>query len=223
MLQNVSEKIRRCYHHAEECARKAELVQDEALRADYLRSEQRWLKLAESYELEQRLASFVHENRKRKRDADRAVRRATGKGPASATALSKPPEPSRPDNDQKQSELVVVVDDDEYARSGLRDLIESFGYKVAAFASAEEYLASDIGENAACLILDVYMPGMSGPDLHAHLIAGGRGPQTIFATGRFEEHTRKRVIEAGAVGYLIKPCDAKALLDCLGKVIRTTA
>jgi CheY-like chemotaxis protein len=217
MLQNVSEKIRRCYHHAEQCARKAELVQDEALRVDYLRSEQRWLKLAQSYELEQRLTSFVHENRKRKRDADRAIRRATVKGPASATVL--------PGNDPKriQSALIAVVDDDEYARSGLRDLIESFGYKVAAFASAEEYLASDMSDSTACLILDVYMSGMSGPNLQAHLIASGRCPPTIFATGRFEEHTRRRVIEAGAVGYLRKPCDEKALLDCLAKIIRTTA
>lgn len=104
---------------------RAELVQDEALRADYLRSEQSRLK--------------------RKRDADRAVRRAIANRSASATALLKPPEPGKPSGDPKrlQRELIAVVDDDEFARSGLRDLIESFGYKVATFASAKEYLASD--------------------------------------------------------------------------------
>src|ERR1700758_3066625 len=132
---------------------------------------------------------FVSENRKLKGDADRAIRQAIADGPASATALVKPPEPGKPGNDPKrvQSELIAIVDDDECARSGLRALIESFGYRVAAFASAEEYLASDMRESTA-LILDVYMPGMSGPDLQAHLIAGGRCPPTIFATGRFEEH-----------------------------------
>lgn len=199
MLQNISEEIRRW-----------------AFRAGYLRAEQSWLKLTRSYELEQRMTLFFNKYRKLKGVAERAIRQVID-GPASATALLKPPEPGKPGNDSKrlESELIAIVDDDESARSGLMVLIESFGYKVAAFGSAEEYLASGISKSTACLILDVYMPGMSGPDLQAHLIADGRCPPTIFATGCFEEHVRKRVIEAGALGYLSKPCDERPWLSAL--------
>lgn len=128
-------------------------------------------------------------------------------------------------NDPKdlQNELVAIVDDDEYARAGLRALIESLGYRAATFAAAEEYLASHMRESAACLILDVHLPGMSGPDLQAHLITEGRCPPTIFVTGRFEEHVRKRVVEAGALGYFIKLCNEHALLNCIGTVFRVAA
>ena len=115
-------------------------------------------------------------------------------------------------------ELITIVDDDEYARAGLRSLAESLGHRTAAFASAEEYLASDIRESTSCLILDVHLPGMSGPELQAHLITEGHCPRTIFVTGRFEEQVRKRVIEAGALGYFIKSCNKYALFNCIGTV-----
>lgn len=117
-----------------------------------------------------------------------------------------------------RNELISIVDDDEYARAGLRTLVESLGHRTAAFASAEEYLASDIRENTSYLILDVHLPGMSGPDLQAHLITEGRCPPTIFVTGHFEEQVRKRAIEAGALGYFIKPCSEHALFNCIGTV-----
>lgn len=117
--------------------------------------------------------------------------------------------------------LIAIVDDDQYARSGLGFLIESLGCREITFVSAEDYLASDMRENNACLILDVHLPGMSGPDLQAYLIAEGRCPPLIFVTGRFEEDVRKRVIEAGALGYLTKPCN-EALLHCIGKALCIT-
>jgi FixJ family two-component response regulator len=94
---------------------------------------------------------------------------------------------------------------------------------VEAFASAEDYLASNTTESTACLILDVHLPGMNGPELQARLLAGAHCPPTVFVTGRFEEHVRKRVTEAGALGYLIKPCDVKALLHCIAPVLRIAA
>lgn len=174
--------------------------------------------MARSNELEQPLTLLINESSKRKSDGDRGVAQI-------GTARVQPPESGRASNYPKcvAGELIAVVDDDECARSGLRILIESLGYRVAAFASAAEYLAAGMGESAACLILDVYMPDMSGPDLQDHLIADRSCPPIVFATGRFEEHVRKRVIEAGALGYLKKPCDERALLDCIAKVIRTTA
>lgn len=119
-----------------------------------------------------------------------------------------------------QNELIAIVDDDEYARAGLRVLIESLGHRAASFASAEEYLASDISKSTSCLILDVHLQGISGPDLQAHLITEGRCPPTIFVTGRFEEHVRKRVMQAGALGYFIKLSNEYALLNCIGMVLR---
>lgn len=122
-----------------------------------------------------------------------------------------------------QNELIAIVDDDEYARRGLETLIESLGHRAATFASAEEYLASDIKKSTSCLILDVHLPGMSGPDLQAHLITEGRCPPAIFVTGRSEEHVRQRVMQAGALGYFIKLCDEHALLSCIGTVLRMAA
>ena len=135
-----------------------------------------------------------------------------------------PAEPGNTGRDarHRKNELIAIVDDDEYALSGLEDLIESAGYKAATFVSAEDYVAADLIERTVCLILDVHLPGMSGPDLQAHLIAEGRCPPIIFLTGRFEEQVRKRVIEAGALGYLTKPGN-EALLNCIGKVLRTAA
>lgn len=127
-------------------------------------------------------------------------------------------------NDPKrfQHKQIVVVDDDECARSALSMLIESRGYRAATFASAEQYLASNMRDSTAYLILDVHLLGMSGPDLHAHLIAAGCCPPTIFVTGRCEEQVRKRVIEAGALAYLNKPCSEKTLFDCFDEALCAT-
>lgn len=121
--------------------------------------------------------------------------------------------------DHLQNQLIAIVDDEPCARGGLSTLIESFGYEAAAFASAEDYLTSNARESAAFLILDIHLPGLSGPDLHAHLIAHGRCPPTLFVTGRLEDHVRKRVIAAGALGYLSKPCHDEVLLDCIAKAL----
>lgn len=215
-LQGLGKEIQLGYLRAEQCTRQAEIVRDARLRADYLWYEWRWLKMARSCGLGQRLTLFINEKPKHKNRSTR---------PAAEMVRVKPPEAGKGGTHAKclRNQLVGIVDDDECARSGLRALIESLGYSAAEFASAKEYLASDMCEKAACLILDVYMPGMTGPDLQAHLIAGGSCPPIVFATGRFEEHVRKRVIEAGALGYLRKPCDEDALLECIGKITRTTA
>lgn len=126
------------------------------------------------------------------------------------------------DRDYVQDGLVAIVDDDEHARAGLRALIESWGYRSATFSSAEDYLAAEMIERTACLILDVHLLGMSGPALQAQLISSGRCPPIVFATGRFEEQVQKRVIAAGALGYFRKPCNQKALLDCIGRVLHAT-
>jgi CheY-like chemotaxis protein len=224
MLQSLSENIRRCYRKAEDCARIAEGAQSETLRADYLRSEQRWVNLARSYELQQRLTLFINENRRKRRgNGEQVVDHVDADGLATPTVawVKPPPEPAKAE--RLENKLIAIVDDDECARSGLSVLIESLGYRPAAFASAGEYLASDMRENTACLIVDVHMPGMSGPDLQAHLIAEGCCPPTVFITGQFDEHVRERVIKAGAASYLTKLGGAEAIVDSIEKVLRTTA
>lgn len=225
MLQTLSEEIRLCYSMAEDCGRQAGATPTAALRADYLRSEQVWLRLARSYEFQQRVALFVKENRKLEDDSDRGMAHVEADGPVAEAAWVRFAGPSQTAGDWKafQKILIAIVDDDEYARVGLQTLIESLGHKVVTFASAEEYLASPMRERAACLILDVHLPGMSGPELQDRLVAAAHCPAIVFATGRFEEHVRKRVTNAGALGYLIKPCNEKALFDCIGKVFARAA
>ena len=220
MLQSLSEQIRLCYLKAEECARRAEIVRDDALRADYRRYERRWLKLARSCELEERITLFIDRNSRREDDGDRNVRGAIV-GMAAGMDRVEPPATGNGGNDPKPllNGLIAIIDDDECARSGFGTLIESLGYRAVTFASAEEYLALDTNKSAACLILDVHLPGMSGPDLQAHLIRDARCPPIVFATGRFEEQVRRRVTKAGALGYLIKPCNEKALLNCIGQAV----
>jgi CheY-like chemotaxis protein len=221
MLQNLSEKMRACYERAEDCACRAKTAPSEELRADYLRSERCWLRLARSYELQQRLTLFINENNRRKTMETRDIGHVDTDDPPAGVAGFRAPWLGKTDNDpqRRQNELIAIVDDDEDARLGMSILIESLGSRTATFASAEEYLASDMVGSVTCLILDVHLPGMSGPDLQAHLMAEGHRLPTVFVTGRFEEQVRKRVTEAGALGYLRKPCYEKALINCIEKAI----
>jgi FixJ family two-component response regulator len=104
------------------------------------------------------------------------------------------------------STLISIVDDDESFRTAVRDMVESFGYRVAAFASGVEFLGSDRLRDSACLITDVCMPGMSGFELHSRTVAAGHSIPTIFFTAFPDEKGNDRAAKAGAVAYLSKPC-----------------
>jgi CheY-like chemotaxis protein len=222
MLQSLSEEIRLCYRRAEHYAREAKTAPTEELRTSYLRYERSWLELARSYELQQRLTLFINENRKRKTmglaDMGHGSADRTAANPArmKLSGLSQTANEPIP----LESGMIAVVDDDDCVRDGLSTLIESRGRRTAAFASGEGYLASDVKEYTACLILDVHLPGMSGPDLQAHLIADGYCIPIVFVTGRFDEQVRSRVLTAGAFGYLTKPCDDNALFNCIERALR---
>jgi FixJ family two-component response regulator len=101
----------------------------------------------------------------------------------------------------------------------MQGFVESLGYVCVMFASAEEYLESESKQWATCLILDVHLTGMSGPDLQARLINDGYCPPTVFVTAQFEQHARDRVIAAGALAYLTKPWDESILIDCLANAV----
>jgi FixJ family two-component response regulator len=116
--------------------------------------------------------------------------------------------------------IVVVVDDDESIRESLPDLIGEFGYDARAFSSAEEFLGSDCVEKTRCLILDIAMPGMSGPDLQHELKRRRQAIPIVFITARRDEHLRPRMLQEGAVECLFKPFSDTALLDALNVAMR---
>ncbi len=111
--------------------------------------------------------------------------------------------------------LVSIVDDDESVRESLPDLLRECGYVVQAFSSAEEFLASDSIDQTRCLILDVAMPGMSGPDLQRELTRRRQQIPIVFITAHRDETDRPRLLENGAVECLFKPFNETALLDAL--------
>jgi len=117
---------------------------------------------------------------------------------------------------------VSVVDDDESVRESLPDLLEELGYDVQAFSSAADFLASDHLRQTRCLILDIAMPGMSGPDLQRELIRRRHQIPIIFITARQDMATRSRVIAEGAVDCLFKPFGEAALQKALETALSKT-
>ena len=111
--------------------------------------------------------------------------------------------------------FVAVVDDDESVRESLPDLLRELGYLSRAFASAEAFLGSDCIEETGCLILDVAMPGMSGPDLQRELIHRGQQMPIIFVTGQSDGTLRPRLVARGAIECLFKPFSEDALRAAL--------
>ena len=115
--------------------------------------------------------------------------------------------------------IVSVVDDDESIRESLPDLLHEFGFAARTFSSAEEFLASDEVVHTRCLILDVAMPGMSGPDLQDELMRLKHAIPIIFITARRDDEVRLRVLERGAITMLYKPFSDTALLEALNACV----
>ena len=116
--------------------------------------------------------------------------------------------------------LVSVVDDDESVRESLPDLLREFGFAAEAFSSAEAFLASDVVSETSCLLLDVAMPGMSGPELQQELIRRRRDIPIVFITAGDDESVRPRLIAEGAVECLFKPFSETTLLEALNAALR---
>jgi FixJ family two-component response regulator len=116
--------------------------------------------------------------------------------------------------------LVSVVDDDESVRESLPDLLRQFGFAVQAFSSAEEFLASDYVRQTRCLILDIAMPGMTGPELQQELMLRRQEIPIVFITAHGDETTRPRMLEQGAVECLFKPFSDTALIEALNIALR---
>ena len=118
--------------------------------------------------------------------------------------------------------LVTIVDDDESVRESLPDLLRELRFSVQAFASAEEFLASDHVSKTRCLILDIAMPGMSGPDLKNELTRRGLDIPVVFITALRDETVRPRLLAQGAVDCLFKPFSETALLGALNAALPAT-
>jgi FixJ family two-component response regulator len=111
--------------------------------------------------------------------------------------------------------LITVIDDDESARHSLPNLLRQFGFAVRTFSSATEFLASDAVAESSCLILDVKMPGMSGPDLQRELKRRERALPIIFITASPDESVRQPLLKQGAVECLFKPFSETALSEAI--------
>ena len=111
--------------------------------------------------------------------------------------------------------LISIVDDDESVREATRGLMSALGFAAEAFASGDDFLKSDHVHGTSCLIVDMQMPGMTGLELHARLVASGWAIPTILITAYPDNRGRARALGAGITCYLIKPFSEDALLDCI--------
>ena len=116
--------------------------------------------------------------------------------------------------------LISVVDDDESIRRTTTLLIQSFGFRAAAFESAEAFLRSGYLHDTSCLIVDVQMPGMNGLQLQSHLAASGCGIPIIFITAYESQDSRQRAMQAGAAAFLGKPFGDEQLLQVIRSTLR---
>ena len=116
--------------------------------------------------------------------------------------------------------LVSIVDDDESVRESLPDLLREFGFAAEAFSSAEAFLASDVVGATSCLLLDIGMPGMSGPELQQELTYRRQRIPIVFITATADTTLRPRLLTRGAVECLFKPFSDTALLDALNAALQ---
>jgi FixJ family two-component response regulator len=116
--------------------------------------------------------------------------------------------------------IVMIVDDDESVRKAARRLIKSYGFPVETFASADDFLASGRLSETACLVLDVQMPGVNGLELQSRLVARGHQVPIIFITAFTDENARAQALNAGALGYLVKPFEEADLLNAINLALQ---
>jgi FixJ family two-component response regulator len=120
----------------------------------------------------------------------------------------------------KNNPLIVVVDDDESVRKALENLLSSVGFEVKLFASAEQFLDSDTSLQTDCAILDVRLPGLSGPELQQKLAADGQSIPIIIITAQGDDKTRDEAVAGGAVAFLKKPFKEEVLLAALESALK---
>jgi FixJ family two-component response regulator len=115
--------------------------------------------------------------------------------------------------------VIAVIDDDGSMREAVTGLLRSHGYVAIAYERAEDFLNSERRRTTACLIADVQMPGMTGPDLHDRLVASGEPIPTILITAYPDQAARTRALQNGVRGYLTKPFPEADLIACVQSVL----
>jgi FixJ family two-component response regulator len=110
---------------------------------------------------------------------------------------------------------ITIVDDDEFVRTALMSLMRALGFVSEAYACAEDFLKSSRLHRTSCLIADVRMPGMTGLELHRHLVTAGHPIPTVLITAHYDEAGRASALQAGVICYLAKPFDEEDLLGCI--------
>jgi FixJ family two-component response regulator len=122
---------------------------------------------------------------------------------------------------QRKTKVIAIVDDDESARTAIHGVLKSAGLKPRSFASAEEFLASGQQDEAACLITDIRMPGMSGLELQARLAEDNCRIPIIFITAYGDTRMRAQAMQGGAIVFLGKPFDDKILIESVRSALET--
>ena len=115
---------------------------------------------------------------------------------------------------------IAIIDDDDLVREGIESLLRSLHYEVDTFASAAEYLACNRAHGYSCIVSDMQMPNMTGIDLQKRLLQDGFSIPIIFMTASPTEALTRRVMDAGAVGFLCKPLKIESLIEYLGQVFK---
>jgi FixJ family two-component response regulator len=121
----------------------------------------------------------------------------------------------------QKASLVSIVENDQCFRESLRTLMISQGYNVEVFASADDFLASPLLIETACLISDVQMPAMTGIELYRNLVQAGHRIPTILVTAYPNDTDRTRALKDGVFRYLSKPVDDEYLTWCLSAVLHS--
>jgi len=122
---------------------------------------------------------------------------------------------------EKASELIAVVDDDESVREATTSLLRSNRFTAETFSCAEEFLKSPLLVKTRCLLLDIGMPGMNGLELQRRLVGEGRAIPIVFITAHEDQESRMEAMRAGAVDFLSKPFSEEALLKAIRDALNT--
>jgi FixJ family two-component response regulator len=120
----------------------------------------------------------------------------------------------------KEQPLVALVDDDESMLNAMKDVVNAEGFSAVTFASAERFLRSKRLQNVSCLVTDMYLPAMTGLELHRHLVAANRLIPTVLISARPEERVREQALQANIVCYLAKPFRAEELVACIRQAMQ---
>jgi FixJ family two-component response regulator len=134
-----------------------------------------------------------------------------------------PPSSTHPSYNQEltisPNVFISVVDDDESVRESLPDLLRSFGYEAQAFPSAKAFLASGALDTTTCLVLDIAMPDMTGPELYAEIVREHGGMPVVFITGNGNPGLCEQLLKQGAIACLSKPFDPHTLVKAVQRTL----